>query len=113
MNEILIDHEFKFHKGDIIVVGCSTGPDSMALMDMLLKIRLKYDLSLICAHVNHNIRKESYDEAIFMQEYCKKNDICFETMLIEHYGDDNFHNEARNIRYSFFEKIVAKYKLII
>ena len=47
MNEILIDHEFKFHKGDIIVVGCSTGPDSMALMDMLLKIRLKYDLSLI------------------------------------------------------------------
>ena len=109
MNEILIDHEFKFHKGDIIVVGCSTGPDSMALMDMLLKIRLKYDLSLICAHVNHNIRKESYDEAIFMQEYCKKNDICFETMLIEHYGDDNFHNEARNIRYSFFEKIVAKY----
>ena len=70
MNEILIDHEFKFHKGDIIVVGCSTGPDSMALMDMLLKIRLKYDLSLICAHVNHNIRKESYDEAIFMQEYC-------------------------------------------
>lgn len=109
MNEILIDHEFKFHKGDVIVVGCSTGPDSMALMDMLLKIRLKYDLSLICAHVNHNVRKESYDEAIFMQDYCEKNDICFETMLIEHYGDDNFHNEARNIRYRFFEKLVNKY----
>lgn len=109
MNEILIDHEFKFHKGDVIVVGCSTGPDSMALMDMLLKIRLKYDLSLICAHVNHNVRKESYDEAIFMQDYCEKNDICFETMLIEHYGDDNFHNEARNIRYRFFERLVNKY----
>lgn len=109
MGDIRIDKEFKFRRGDIIVVGCSTGPDSMALMDMLLKIRIKYDLSLICAHVNHNVRKESYEEAIFMQEYCRKNDIVFETMTIEHYGDDNFQNEARNIRYRFFEKLVSKY----
>lgn len=109
MNEMIIDHEFKFHNGDVIVVGCSAGPDSMALIDMLLKIRLKYNLSLICAHVNHNVRKESYEEALFMQKYCEKNAICFETMTIEHYGDDNFHNEARNIRYQFFEKLVQKY----
>ena len=109
MNEIIIDQEFKFNNGDVIVVGCSAGPDSMALIDMLLKIRIKYNLSLICAHVNHNVRKESYEEALFMQEYCEKNAICFETMTIEHYGDDNFHNEARNIRYQFFEKVVQKY----
>ena len=30
-------------------------------------------------------------------------------MKIEKYGDDNFHNEARNIRYHFFEDIVLKY----
>ena len=86
-----------------------TGPDSMALVDMLLKIRKKYDLKLIIAHVNHNIRKESYQEAEFLKDYCLKNDLLFETMIIENYGDDNFHNEARNIRYSFFENIVNKY----
>ena len=110
MNEISIDEKFKFKTGDTIVIGCSTGPDSMALMDMLVKIRDKYQLYLICAHVNHNVRKESYDEAIFMQDYCMKNKVIFESMVIEHYGDDNFHNEARNIRYNFFEEVVKKYK---
>ena len=31
-------------------------------------------------------------------------------MIIENYGDDNFHNEARFIRYNFFENIVHKYE---
>lgn len=106
---ISIDNDFTFNKGDIIVVGCSSGPDSMALIDMLLKIKNKYTLSLIVAHVNHNIRKESYDEAIYMREYCEENNLIFETMTIEEYGDDNFHNEARNIRYSFFEGLIRKY----
>ncbi len=104
-----IDKNFSFNTGDIIVVGCSTGPDSMALLHMLLSIRAKYKLSLIVAHVNHNIRAESYDEAIFMQKYCEENNIAFESMVIEEYGDDNFHNEARNIRYHFFEEVVKKY----
>ena len=30
-------------------------------------------------------------------------------MVIEQYGDDNFHNEARNIRYNFFEDLIRKY----
>ena len=109
MNDISIENEFKFEMDDSVVVGCSTGPDSMALLDMLLKIREKYNLLLICAHVNHNVRKESYEEKEYIEKYCKDNKIIFETMTIENYGDDNFHNEARNIRYNFFEKVVNKY----
>jgi len=41
---INIENNFTFHENDKIVVGCSTGPDSMALVDMLLKIRNKYNL---------------------------------------------------------------------
>lgn len=106
---IKIEDNFTFHENDKIVVGCSTGPDSMALVDMLLKIRDKYKLNLIIAHVNHNVRKESYEEAEFMKEYCEENNLIFESMVIEDYGDDNFHNEARNIRYNFFENLVHKY----
>ena len=106
---INIDNCFKFKNNDTIVVGCSTGPDSMALVDMLLKIREKYSLNLIIAHVNHNVRKQSYEEAVFLKKYCEDNDLLFESMVIEKYGDDNFHNEARNIRYNFFENIVHKY----
>ena len=101
---------FQFHPNDKIVVGCSTGPDSMALVDMLLKIREEFNLYLIIAHVNHNVRKESYEEAQFLKDYCAQNHLIFESMVIEEYGDDNFHNEARNIRYNFFENIVYKYE---
>ncbi len=104
-----IEDEFLFHKNDIIVVGCSAGPDSMALVDMLLKLRDKYSLSLVVAHVNHNLREQSLQEENYLREYCKKNKIMFECMMITEYGDDNFHNEARNIRYDFFEKVVYKY----
>lgn len=106
---ISIEDNFKFNTGDVIVIGCSAGPDSMALVDMLLKIREKYSLSLIVAHVNHNVRVESIDEALYIKDYCVKNSILFETMTIEKYGDDNFENEARNIRYNFFENVVYKY----
>ena len=104
-----IDNYFKFNKGDIIVVGASSGPDSMALLSMLLEIREKYDLKLICCHVNHNVRRESAEEARYMEEFANKYNLIFETMKIEKYSDDNFENEARNIRYHYFDEIVHKY----
>ena len=106
---INIENNFSFQENDIIVIGCSAGPDSMALVDMLLKIREKYRLSLIIAHVNHNVREQSLIEAEYMKKYCEENKLLFETMTILEYGDDNFENEARNIRYNFFESVVLKY----
>lgn len=105
-----LENYFEFHNEDRIVIGCSTGPDSMALLDMLLKLREKYQLFLIVAHVNHNVRKESKEEEEFIRGYCFEKNTAFESMMIEEYGDDNFHNEARNIRYHFFEEVVHKYQ---
>jgi len=104
-----LDKLFKFNKGDIIVVGASSGPDSMALLSMLLEIRSKYDLKIICCHVNHNVRAQSVEEEKYMREFAKDHDLIFETMKIEKYSDDNFENEARNIRYHYFDDIVHKY----
>lgn len=102
-------NEIKLGNNDTIVVGCSGGPDSMALMYILMDIRKKIDIKIICAHVNHNVRIESKDEEKFLQEYCDTNNIAFEAMTIEKYGDDNFHNQARKIRYQFFDEIIEKY----
>jgi tRNA(Ile)-lysidine synthetase, N-terminal domain/tRNA(Ile)-lysidine synthetase, C-terminal domain len=102
--------EIKIKTGDIIIVGSSGGPDSMCLMNVLIDIRKDINIKIICAHVNHNVRKESYKEAEFIKAYCIDNDILFEDMVIEKYGDDNFHSEARRIRYSFFEELVKNYE---
>ena len=95
--------------GDVIVIGNSTGPDSMALMNILLNLSKKIDIKIICAHVNHNVREQSKIEEEFLKKYCSEKDIILEHMTIEKYGDDNFHNEARTIRYNFFDRIVEKY----
>lgn len=83
---VSIDKKFSFLINDTIVVGCSSGPDSMALVDMLLKIREKYQLQLIIAHVNHNVRSESYEEEKYLKEYCENNKLVFESMIIDNYG---------------------------
>lgn len=94
---------------EVVVVGSSGGPDSMALLWLLEKIRSIKDIYLVCCHVNHNVRMVSKDEQIFMEKWCLDHKIIFETMTIQKYGDDNFENEARTIRYKFFDDMVKKY----
>ena len=111
MNEVykFLKDEVKLNSHDTIVVGVSAGPDSMALLYILNELRKKIDFKLIVAHVNHNVRKESYEEKEFLENYCKERFITFESMVITKYGDDNFHNEARSIRYRFYEELIHKY----
>lgn len=108
-NYLLKDIKIKY--GDVIVVGVSGGPDSMALLHLLTRIKKALDIGIICAHVNHNTgRTGQKEDQEFVKQYCRVNNIVFETMMIEDYGDDNFHNEARSIRYNFFGLLVKKYK---
>lgn len=104
-----IQDNFKFHKNDIIIIGCSSGPDSMALVDSVFKLKDNFNLKIIIAHVNYNVRKESVEEKEYVKDYCKKNNLIFECLDITEYGDDNFENEARRIRYKFFGRLVKKY----
>lgn len=98
------------NKNDSIVCAISGGPDSMCLLDILVKLKVKHKFNIICAHVNHNLRIESNDEEVFVKNYCERNGVIFEYMKITEYQDDNFHNCARNIRYEFFEKLINKYQ---
>lgn len=95
---------------DSVVVGVSGGPDSMCLLNVLISYKNKFNLKIICAHVNHNLRKESASEAEFVKEYCYENDLIFEYMIIDNYANNKFsEQEARAKRYSFFEELMQKY----
>ena len=62
MNEVFLYLDNLLKNDDIVVVGCSGGPDSMALLNILMKYRDNIGISIICCHINHNVRNESYDE---------------------------------------------------
>ena len=101
MKQILNDINFD----NYIVVGVSAGPDSMCLLDLLEK---KTNKIVVC-HINHNIRKQSIIEENYLKDYCQKHNLIFESMTIKEYKENNFENEARKIRYSFYEEILKKY----
>ena len=54
---------------DSIVIGVSGGPDSMALLYIMNEFKKKMNLKLICAHINHNVRKESEQEKKDLEKY--------------------------------------------
>lgn len=109
MNEVqLFLDELNILDDDVLVVAVSYGPDSMFLLDLL---KNKYNNNkIICAHVNHNHRKESKTEALLLKQYCKDNNITFELMNITEYKNDKFtEEEARKKRYEFFNSLMEKY----
>lgn len=107
-NFLMKDINIKY--GDSIVAAISGGPDSMALLHMLYKIKQAIDIEIICAHVNHNTgRAGQLEEQKYVEKFCRNHNIIFETMTIADYGDDNFENEARTKRYNYFEQIVKEY----
>lgn len=97
------------NKNDYVVIANSGGPDSMTLLSLLLKYREKVPFNIVCAHVNHKVRLESDDEELFVQSYCKCNNVIFECMKIKEYDNSNFEAYARSKRYKFFDEVVLKY----
>ena len=99
-------NKYKISPIDTIIIGCSAGPDSMALLHYL---KNNTNNNIICCHINHNIREESIIEEQYLHNYCKSENIPFESMTIINYTKNNFENEAREKRYNFYEKILKKY----
>lgn len=101
MNQILNNYIFN----NYVVIGVSAGPDSMCLLNILQK---KTNKIIVC-HINHNVRKESIEEEEYITRYCKDNNLILEKMTIKDYQENNFENEARKKRYTFYEEILKKY----
>lgn len=106
----LIDNHL-LSEGDRVVLGVSGGPDSMAMLDMFLKIREKWCLSLFVVHVNHGFRGELAErDAKSVDAYCRENEIEFHRFdydvvkLADEWGV-SFEEAGREVRYQAFEEI--------
>lgn len=95
---------------DTVVIGLSGGPDSMCLLNILLS--LNKQIKIVCAHINHNIRKESQEELLFIKDYCKTRNLTLETTTFEKKSATQDFNELelREKRYAFFGQVINKYK---
>ncbi len=71
---------------DKVVVALSGGPDSVALLDSLVKIASKMNLSLFVAHYNHGLRgNESEKDEAFCRKLSESYGLTFFMRTNGHY----------------------------
>lgn len=93
--------------GDTVLVGVSGGPDSMALLYLLMEIRNEYGIVLKAAHLNHGFRKEAADEAKFVRKTAASLGLpvvisSINVPAIKETDGISAQEAARKARYAFF-----------
>jgi len=94
-----------------LLVGCSGGGDSVALLDILVGLAPRFDLELAVAHLHHGWRDEEADaDQRLVEELALRHGLPFFTQRVDLSGAAGSREEAaRNARLLFFEKLVDRW----
>jgi len=93
-----------------ILLGLSGGPDSMAIFNLLISLKNKYQWKFAVAHVNHNWRKESPIEAEKLKEMAEKVNVPFHLLEIDPKQlNGNLELACRLERLKFFKNLCEEF----
>ena len=102
------------HLGMHVLVACSGGPDSLALLDMLLQFRRRFRLVLTAAHFEHGIRgASSAEDARFVAAFCRERKVpCFighgDVPAVAKAQGKSVELAARELRYAFLWRTLER-----
>jgi len=111
--ELIENFDVLWTKEDRLALALSGGVDSIVLFHLLVtKYRHTYK-ELVVFHINHGLRKESYEEAEFVEKFVSNYDIRFYKKELEMNSlarDKHISEEmlARELRYKAFNEMAAK-----
>jgi len=104
LNNLNIPQEID--KKDPVLVAVSFGPDSMALLYRLIEAGF---LDIHVIHVHHGLRKESDDELLALQNFCKERNLKFFYKRLPILSSmNNLEDTLRQERFLFFKEIYFK-----
>ncbi len=112
-----IDEYNMLISGDKVLVSVSAGPDSMALLHTLLKLKNIYDINLHLFHLDHLTRKgQSSIEAQFVKELSEKLGLklTLNVESAEKYAKKrglSFETGARELRLNLIQKVANQEKI--
>ncbi|XPV77860.1 MAG: tRNA lysidine(34) synthetase TilS [Desulfovibrio sp.] len=100
--------------GSRILVGCSGGGDSVALLLVLHYLSVRLDINIGVAHVDHQLREESAVDADFVEEFSAYLGLRFykesvDVKEVAAKGSKGIEEAARDVRYDFFHKMRKQY----
>lgn len=97
---------YPFEKDSTYLVACSHGPDSMALLHLMMQKTAK----IVVCHVNYHKRNISDFEEESMRAFCLQNNLGFEKFDAPKTSRGNFQSWARELRYQFFADMYEKHQ---
>ena len=111
-----IDEKNLIKNGDKILVALSGGPDSVFLLNFLIKYRKRFKIDLGIIHINHMLRgKEAILDEKFCRSLAEEYKIPFHTYrknikLFSKKNKISIEEAGRKIRYSYFDITSGKFK---
>lgn len=97
-----------FDFGDKVVIVVSGGPDSVCLLYILYSLKDELGLSLHIAHLDHMLRKNSYQDLLFVKDLAKKLNLVITTEKIDIpklAKKGSIEEIARQIRFDFLFRV--------
>ena len=88
-----------------IILAVSGGPDSLALLHLMVAVKQFFDLDLQVAHVDHGLRPESGEEAKLLKAYVEKLKLPFHQYRLDGQVVGNLEDWAREKRYRYFRAL--------
>jgi tRNA(Ile)-lysidine synthase len=95
--------------GDRVLAACSGGPDSLALLSLLLKLRAEVPIEIAVAHFNHGLRAEASADEDFVRGLCRRRKLLLVTGSADVRAQAkkerlNLEEAGRVLRYRFLQK---------
>lgn len=103
--------------GDRVLVALSGGPDSVALMDVMIRLEKRLNLKLYAAHLHHGLRgKEAELDQKLAEEVCEEAGVPYfsrKAQVGEYAQTHGLSPEeaGRKLRYAFFEELADTHRL--
>lgn len=99
--------------GDCVLAGVSGGADSVCMLHLLARMQKELSFQLAAVHVNHGLRAEAGEDALFVENLCRQWDIPFFLREIDMQGYAQEHKlseeeAGRILRYQVFAQILGE-----